>query len=131
MLLIKIGAACFSNATSPGQGLVFYFVMKGECFDMANANVSLQVIPRATGGKEDLYAIVDEAIKVIAESGVKYEVGPMETTMEGDYDELMAIVKKAQDAVVAAGSDRVVAIIKVDYCPEGVTMEEKVGKHRA
>lgn len=98
---------------------------------MANANVSLQVIPGARGSKEELYAIVDEAIKVISESGVKYEVGPMETTMEGDYDELMAIVKRAQEAVVAAGSDRVVAIIKVDYCPEGVTMEEKVGKHRA
>ncbi|HET7577972.1 MAG TPA: MTH1187 family thiamine-binding protein [Bacillales bacterium] len=97
---------------------------------MANSNVSLQVIPRATGEKEDLYALVDEAIKVIQESGVKYEVGPMETTMEGDYDELMEIVKKAQDAVVAAGSDRVVTIVKIDYCPTGVTMEEKVGKCR-
>lgn len=97
---------------------------------MTNANVSLQVIPGATGEKEDLYALVDEAIKVIQESGVKYEVGPMETTMEGDYDELMGIVKKAQDAVVAAGSERVVAIVKIDYCPAGVTMEEKVGKYR-
>lgn len=98
---------------------------------MANANVSIQVIPRASGAKEELYALVDEAIKVIEASGVKYEVGPMETTMEGDYDELMKIVKEAQEAVVAAGSDRVVTIVKIDYCPEGVTIEEKVGKYRA
>lgn len=96
---------------------------------MANANVSVQVIPRVTGD-HDIYAIVDEAIKVIQQSGVKYEVGPMETTMEGDYDELMAIVKKAQEAVLAAGSDRVVTIVKIDYNPAGVTMEEKVGKYR-
>ncbi|HEX7065190.1 MAG TPA: MTH1187 family thiamine-binding protein [Bacillales bacterium] len=98
---------------------------------MGNANVSLQVIPRATGDRSDLYGIVDEAIKVIQQSGVKYEVGPMETTLEGDYDELMEIVKKAQEAVVAAGSQRVMTVVKIDYCPDGVTMEEKVGKYRA
>ena len=27
---------------------------------------------------------VDEAIKIIVESGIKYEVHPLETTMEGD-----------------------------------------------
>lgn len=98
---------------------------------MGNANVSLQVIPRATVNRTDLYAIVDEAIKMIQDSGVKYEVGPMETTMEGDYDELMEIVKRAQEAVVAAGSQRVMTVVKIDYCPDGVTMEEKVGKYRA
>ena len=96
---------------------------------MANVNVSIQVIPRVTGEK-DIYAVVDEAIKVIQEAGVKYEVGPMETTMEGEYDELMAIVKQAQEAVLAAGSDRVLTMVKIDYNPAGVTMEEKVGKYR-
>lgn len=96
---------------------------------MANVNVSIQVIPRVTGDR-DIYTIVDEAIKVIKQSGVKYEVGPMETTMEGEYDELMGIVKQAQEAVLAAGSDRVITIVKIDYSPSGVTMEEKVGKHR-
>ncbi|MFC4076198.1 MTH1187 family thiamine-binding protein [Salinithrix halophila] len=96
---------------------------------MANANVSLQVLPRASGDRE-IYDLVDEAIRVIRESGVKYEVGPMETTMEGDYDELMAVVKKAQEAVVTAGSGRVISIIKVDYKPDGISIEEKVGKYR-
>ena len=55
---------------------------------MPRVNVSIQVIPRVTGD-QDIYDIVDEAIGVIQQSGVKYEVGPMETTMEGEYDELM------------------------------------------
>ncbi|HET7627370.1 MAG TPA: MTH1187 family thiamine-binding protein [Bacillales bacterium] len=96
---------------------------------MANANVSVQVLPRMKGDR-DLYAVVDKAIEVIAESGLKYEVGPMETTIEGDYDEIMPIVKKAQEAVIAAGSDRVMTIVKIDYCPAGVTIDEKIGKYR-
>lgn len=95
---------------------------------MANANVSLQIIPR--GGNKDIYDLVDQGISVIRDSGVPYIVGPMETTMEGDYDELMEIVKKAQEAVVAAGSERVLTVIKVDYRPSGVTMEEKIRKYR-
>lgn len=97
---------------------------------MANANVSLQILPRGASDKE-VYACVDEAIRVIQRSGVKYEVGPMETTMEGEYDQLMAIVKEAQEAVVKAGSERVISILKVDYKPSGVTMEEKTGKYRS
>ncbi|SMO84596.1 MTH1187 family thiamine-binding protein [Melghirimyces algeriensis] len=96
---------------------------------MTNANVSLQILPRAAGDQE-VYDLVDKAIQVIERSGVKYEVGPMETTMEGDYDQLMEIVKKAQEAVIQAGSEQVMSIIKVDYKPTGVTMEEKTGKYR-
>jgi uncharacterized protein (TIGR00106 family) len=96
---------------------------------MPRVNVSIQVIPRVTGD-QDIYDIVDEAIRVIQQSGVKYEVGPMETTMEGEYDELMDVVKRAQEAVIAAGSERVITIVKIDYSPSGVTMEEKVGKYR-
>ncbi|MFA4886102.1 MAG: thiamine-binding protein, partial [Desulfotomaculaceae bacterium] len=44
-----------------------------------NCNVSLQVIPNVSEG--DLYPLVDKVIAMIRESGVKYIVGPMETTM--------------------------------------------------
>ncbi len=37
---------------------------------------------------------VDAAIAVIEESGVKYQVNPLETTMEGDLTKLLAIVEK-------------------------------------
>ena len=72
-------------------------------------NVSVQVLPLV----EDVYPIVDRAIEVISSSGVKFEVGPMETVMEGPLDELMEIAKAAHLACFHAGAERVVTIIKV------------------
>ncbi|MDX9871645.1 MAG: thiamine-binding protein [Clostridia bacterium] len=95
---------------------------------MPIVNLSLQVLPVVP--EERIYAVVDEAIRVIRESGVKYLVGPMETTMEGELDQLLEVVKRAQDACAAAGAGRVVSIIKIDYKPEGVTMEEKIHKYK-
>jgi len=94
---------------------------------MAVVNLSLQVLPKTT--EERTYAVVDEAIRVIRESGVKHRVGPMETTMEGEQDELWAIVKKAQEACIKAGASGVMSIIKIDYKPEGVSMDKKMQKY--
>ena len=95
---------------------------------MPVVNVSLQVLPRVRD--ERLYPVVDKVIELIAQSGVKYIVGPMETTMEGEYDLLMEIVKKAQELCIAEGATRVLSVVKIDYKPEGVTMDEKVCKYR-
>ncbi|MCT8976332.1 thiamine-binding protein [Clostridium sp. CX1] len=95
---------------------------------MVLANVSLQVLPVV--GEEELYGVVDKVIEYIDSTGVKYEVGAMETTMEGDIDKLLDIVKIAQQICVDNGAVRVVSVVKIDYKPEGVTMEEKVGKYR-
>jgi len=95
---------------------------------MAKVNVSLQVIP--TVEEERIYPVVDKVIEYIASSGVKYVVGPMETTMEGELDELMEIVKRAQEICVEEGAKRVCSMVKIDYKPEGVTIEEKIGKYR-
>ena len=51
---------------------------------MPICNVSFQVIPKIS--EEKTYAVVDKVIEYIEASGVKYEVGPMETTMEGELD---------------------------------------------
>ncbi|ATW26770.1 thiamine-binding protein [Candidatus Formimonas warabiya] len=95
---------------------------------MPNVNVSLQVLPNVP--EEDIYRVVDKVIAFIQESGVPYEVGPMETTMEGDLDLLMDIVKRAQEICVEEGAARVISVVKIDYKPGGVTMDEKVRKYR-
>jgi len=94
---------------------------------MADVNVSLQVLPAVPD--ECIYDVVDKVIELIDQSGVKYEVGPMETTMEGDLGFLLEIVKKAQDVCIKEGAERVVSIVKIDYKAEGVTMDEKIGKY--
>lgn len=95
---------------------------------MASNNVSLQVIPVVP--EERIYEVVDKVIAYIDSTGVKYEVGPMETTMEGELGLLMDIVKRAQEICVEEGASRVVSMVKIDYKPEGVTMDEKIYKYR-
>lgn len=95
---------------------------------MPVVNVSLQVLPSVP--QEDIYPVVDKVIDLIRDSGVKYIVGPMETTMEGEFDTLMEIVKKAQAVCCEAGAKRVISVVKIDYRPEGVTIEEKIAKYQ-
>ncbi|SHE32105.1 MTH1187 family thiamine-binding protein [Alkalibacter saccharofermentans] len=95
---------------------------------MKTVNVSLQVLP---GVPEcEIYDVVDKAIEYIQSTGVKHIVGPMETTMEGEYDQLMDIVKRCQEIVFENGAERVVSVIKIDAKKDGVTMDEKIYKYR-
>ncbi|MCY6958008.1 MTH1187 family thiamine-binding protein [Clostridium brassicae] len=95
---------------------------------MKTVNVSLQVLPVVE--EERIYPVVDKVIEYIDSCGVKYEVGAMETTMEGDLDKLLEIVKKAHEICVEEGAARVVSVVKIDYKPEGVTMNEKTYKYK-
>ena len=90
-------------------------------------NVGVQVLPL----HDNVYSIVDAAIKVIQNSGVKYEVGLLETTLEGDdLDQLIEIAKAAHRSCFEAGAGKVVTIIKIADALEGTTIEGKVGKYR-
>ena len=95
-----------------------------------NASVAIQTLPAAEND-EELIRIVDEVIAYIKSTGLKCYVGPFETAIEGDYDELMDIVKECQHIAIRAGAPSVLAYIKVDYRPAGevLTIERKVTKH--
>lgn len=95
-----------------------------------NASVAIQVLPK-TDSDEELIRIVDEVIAYIKSKGLNCSVGPFETTIEGDYDELMDIVKECQKVAIKAGSAEVSAYVKVVYKPEGdvLTIEKKITKH--
>ncbi|MBP1931665.1 thiamine-binding protein [Ammoniphilus resinae] len=95
---------------------------------MASVNVAFQVLPKVADG--NTYQVVDKAIEVVMNSGVRYEVGAMETVMEGELDQLLEIVKKAQEACLQAGASEVMTHMKIHYRPEGVTMDEKLAKYR-
>ena len=95
-----------------------------------NANVAIQVLPKADSD-EEVIRIVDEVISYIQSTGLSYYVGPCETSIEGDYDELMDIIKECQRVAVRAGAKEVSAYVKVNYRPEGevLSIEKKVTKH--
>lgn len=97
-----------------------------------SASIALQVLPKAENDKE-LCRMVDEVIAYIKSIGLKYEVGPFETTIEGDdYDQLMDIVKECQHVAIKAGAPQVSAYVKVVYNPEEqiLTIDDKIGKYR-
>ena len=95
-----------------------------------NASVAIQVLPKVESN-EEVIRIVDAVIAYIKSTGLNYFVGPCETSIEGDYDELMEIVKECQKVAVKAGAKSVSAYVKINYCPEGdvLTIEKKVTKH--
>ena len=72
------------------------------------------------------YLLIDKAIDVIKNSGLRYEVCPMETVIEGDYDTIMKVIKEAQLACLNAGADEIVVTMKVHARKDSdVTWEEK------
>jgi uncharacterized protein (TIGR00106 family) len=79
--------------------------------------VAFSVTPLGVG--EGVGEIVAEAVRVVRESGLPNQTDAMFTTVEGDWDEVMAVVKKAVEAV-AARAPRVSLVLKADLRP-GVT----------
>jgi uncharacterized protein (TIGR00106 family) len=79
--------------------------------------VAFSVTPIGTG--EAVGEAVAEAVRVVRDSGLPNRTDAMFTTVEGDWDEVMAVVKRAVDAV-AAQAPRVSLVLKADIRP-GVT----------
>ena len=97
-----------------------------------SASIAIQVLPDVPN-QQELCRIVDEVIAYIASTGLRYEVGPFETTVEGeDYDQLMDLVRQCQHVAIRAGAPKVSAYVKVVYRPEGdiLTIDQKIGKYQ-
>ena len=76
---------------------------------------------------------VAAAISVLeAQDVVRWELDSMFTTLEGDPDALFKVIREMQEAVFAAGGERVGTVIKMDdrRDREGVTMADKVASVR-
>ncbi|MGD6941441.1 thiamine-binding protein [Cytobacillus gottheilii] len=96
---------------------------------MANSLVSIQIIPKTKNG-ENVIPYVDEAIAIIDASGIKYEVHPLETTMEGDLDQIFAVIKKMNEKMIEIGSSNVISQIKILFQPDGITMGTLTEKYK-
>jgi uncharacterized protein (TIGR00106 family) len=62
---------------------------------------------------------VADAVRVVRDSGLPNRTDAMFTTIEGDWDEVMEVIKRATGAV-AARAPRVSLVLKADLRP-GVT----------
>jgi uncharacterized protein (TIGR00106 family) len=79
--------------------------------------VAFSVTPLGVG--DSVGDLVAEAVRVVRESGLPNRTDAMFTTVEGEWDEVMAVVKRAVD-VVSERAPRVSLVVKADVRP-GVT----------
>ena len=96
------------------------------------ALLEIQVIPRSGEAPPgEPYYFVDRAIAKIRESGLPFEVEPLGTTIEGDLDAVLGVAVAAHKAVLNAGAEGVITVIKIaDGRDDSPTMQDLVGKHR-
>ena len=73
--------------------------------------VAFSVTPIGVG--EGVSEYVADAVRVVRESGLPNSTDAMFTSIEGEWDEVMAVVKAAVDAV-AAKAPRVSVVLKAD-----------------
>jgi uncharacterized protein (TIGR00106 family) len=76
--------------------------------------VAFSITPLGVG--EDVGRHVAEAVRVVRNSGLPNRTDSMFTTIEGDWDEVMTVIKQAIDAV-AATAPRVSLSLKADIRP--------------
>ncbi|MEH0822785.1 MTH1187 family thiamine-binding protein [Micromonospora sp. URMC 105] len=79
--------------------------------------IAFSITPLGVG--ESVGDLVAEAVRVVRASGLPNRTDAMFTTVEGEWDEVMAVLKQAVD-VVAERAPRVSVVLKADVRP-GVT----------
>jgi uncharacterized protein YqgV (UPF0045/DUF77 family) len=92
--------------------------------NMEIITAGLQVLPN--GKDMDTDGVIPKIIEVIKNSGLKYEIGPMETVIEGSFDEVMLIIKTTQAVGIQMGATEVLTNVKLHYKPDGVSIKNKL-----
>jgi len=73
--------------------------------------VEFSVVPIGKG--ESVSQYVAECLRIVEASGLDYRINPMGTVLEGDYDQVMEVVKQCHMRVLGM-SPRVITTVKID-----------------
>ena len=76
------------------------------------AVAQFSVVPVGTGASISDY--VAGAVKIVADSGLKYELSAMATVVEGDVDSILALAKKVHESAFERGAVRVLTSLSID-----------------
>ncbi len=92
--------------------------------------MAIQLLPSIVENDE-LIRVIDKVIENILSKGLKCEVSAFETTIDGDIDTLLEIIKESLDICIKEGAPSVMSYIKIHYSPQGVfTIDEKTQKYK-
>ena len=78
--------------------------------------VAISISPASADDAGGVSEAVAAAVQIVRESGLPCETNAMFTNVEGEWDEVMAVIKQAVD-VVSASSPRVGLVLKADIRP--------------
>ena len=78
--------------------------------------VAFSVAPSGGSHSDSVHDAVAAAVRVVRDSGLPHHTDAMFTTIEGEWDEVFDVVKRASEAVGAFGS-RVSLVLKADIRP--------------
>jgi uncharacterized protein (TIGR00106 family) len=93
-------------------------------------NASLQIVPIVED--KHPYEWVDEAITIIQESGIVYEVGPFSTVLEGRYEEVMKVINDVNEYLLEKGCAEWISNIQLQVRSGGdITGDSKTAKFRS
>jgi uncharacterized protein YqgV (UPF0045/DUF77 family) len=90
--------------------------MSGPRWQSGTMIVAFSVAPSTDNTDGSVHDAVAAAVKVVRESGLPNSTSSMFTELEGEWDEVMDVVKRATEAVAAYGS-RVSLVLKADIRP--------------
>lgn len=76
---------------------------------------AFSVTPLGVG--DSVGELVAEAVRIVRQSGLSNETNAMFTNLEGDWDEVMGVIKRCVDSV-AERAPRVSLVIKIDHRPD-------------
>ena len=77
------------------------------------AVVEVSIVPLGTAGP-GVSRYVAGCLKVLRESGLPYQLNSMGTVIEGELDEVLAVIRRMHEAPFSSGVSRVSTLIKID-----------------
>ncbi|KGB50609.1 hypothetical protein LH61_03585 [Leuconostoc mesenteroides P45] len=95
------------------------------------SSIAVQVLPM-TADTEEVIRIVDHVIAYIDKSGVNYQVGAFESTLEGDYDQLIDILKNLPKVAAEISDIPVMVYSKINMATDSdvLTIAKKTDKYK-
>ncbi|HZF63789.1 MAG TPA: thiamine-binding protein [Chitinophagaceae bacterium] len=90
-------------------------------------SASLQIVPVVQD--KHPYDWVDEAIYIIRQSGIKQQIGPFATVLEGSYDEVFRVIHEVNEYFYKKNCAEWIANVQIQIRSEGdITSHEKLAK---
>jgi uncharacterized protein (TIGR00106 family) len=92
-------------------------------------NASVQIVPIVMD--KHPYQWIDEAIDVIRLSGIRYNVGPFATELEGTYEEVMKVINDVNEYLFSRNCNEWICDAQIQVRSNAdITADEKTKKFK-